>query len=273
MNADPKKPTELILNGVVFTTPFADLFPPLSQDKERELRADIKARGIICPIIVSEHNEVIDGANRLRIAVELSLSSIRIEVVQGLTPDQMRALAEDLNIHRRHLSRAEIQKVIDRRLRANPDQSNKLIATDLDVDDKTVGSRRRVLESSSDIPKSDKRVGRDGRKRAAKPRRSIREQEKAVTQIVNDAPADEQPRLFEPDEKQMVERPKTEKKPHSWWPELKGYSHRLARCSAELERLRKLKVADRSPQPVLQLAGELRKIADEATILANDAAA
>lgn len=99
----------LTIGSASWMLPYADLVPALSEDQYNDLRADIAKRGVIVPIIVNDRGEVIDGQHRLRIAVELGLpqNTIPFEVHAGLSSEEERALAKDLNLHRRHLGREE----------------------------------------------------------------------------------------------------------------------------------------------------------------------
>lgn len=98
--------------GKDYTIPFADLLPALDDTQRAELRADIAKRGVVVPILVDEHNAVIDGQHRLTIAAELDLATIPIEVKSGLSDDERRVLCHDLNVHRRQLSPEKRQEAV-----------------------------------------------------------------------------------------------------------------------------------------------------------------
>ena len=53
------------VGGITYRLPFADLLPALLDDDLSALRGDIRERGIVVPIVIDEHHNVIDGANRL----------------------------------------------------------------------------------------------------------------------------------------------------------------------------------------------------------------
>jgi site-specific DNA-methyltransferase (adenine-specific) len=176
MEADPTVPT-IEFNGKVFACPFHDLMPPLTADDLAELTDDIRARGGLVPVVVTDQDEVLDGQHRLGIAAKLLLPLVPLDVKPGLTYDQKRELAVNLNLHRRHLSREQKRELIARRLKENPDWSNNRVASLLNVDDKTVKKVRLALESTSDIPKTDRVAGKDGsirpsRRGTAKPGRA-----------------------------------------------------------------------------------------------------
>jgi hypothetical protein len=90
--------------------------------------------------------------------------------VADVPEDQLAARAVALNVLGRHLDRADRQRVIEFCLKADPARSGNAIAGDLKVGGGTVATVRRRLESTSQIPKSDKRRGRAGRGEPARPR-------------------------------------------------------------------------------------------------------
>jgi ParB-like chromosome segregation protein Spo0J len=256
---------EIVFNGTTYRVAFGNLLPPLTDDEIRELRNDIKHRGVIYPIVVTDQNEVIDGANRLHIAAELGLAEVPFTEKTGLTPEEQRQLALDLNVHRRQLSRAAKKRLIKEHLRANPTQSNKAIAMKLQVDDKTVAKNRAELEANSEIPNSQERKGRDGHKRPAHPKRAPREKESTSQPNTRPVEANEQPSLFVIDKPQKEEtqanNPVKGGQPN-WAERLREPSSRVEASSKELKRLRKLKAADQSPKLVHEVADHLRQIAE-----------
>lgn len=83
--------------------PLADLFPPLEGDDFNKLVRDIRARGLIHPV-VAHHGVVLDGRNRLRACKELGITPKFVEFdALGLkcSPEEYIWSA---NIERRHLS-------------------------------------------------------------------------------------------------------------------------------------------------------------------------
>jgi N6-adenosine-specific RNA methylase IME4/ParB-like chromosome segregation protein Spo0J len=162
----PGKFPSITVGGKIFRLPYADLLPPLVDADLMALKADIEKRGaVIVPIVIDEHRNVIDGANRLRIAAGLGIRDVPVEVRIGLSDTDREQLAEDLNLHRRHLSRDQVRDIVGRRLRRSPEKSNRQIAAELGVDDKTVGTVRRNLESTAEIPQLEKTLGTDGKSR------------------------------------------------------------------------------------------------------------
>ena len=111
MSLDPQATHEsstVVVGDTTFRIPFADLLPPLNDTELEALRADIAERqAVIVPIVIDEARNVIDGANRLRIAAGLGIREVPIEVRVGLSDADKQQLAEDLNLHRRHLTREQ----------------------------------------------------------------------------------------------------------------------------------------------------------------------
>jgi ParB-like chromosome segregation protein Spo0J len=142
----------LTFNGKTYKCPFVGAHPPLSAVEGSYLRADISARGVVTPVVVSEDDEIIDGYGRLMTAICLRQSDVPIVVVTGLTAAQKEEMAMDLNMHRRHLTRQQKREIVVRKLKAEPSRSNYAIAREADVSDQTVSYIRRKLEAASEIP-------------------------------------------------------------------------------------------------------------------------
>ena len=72
------------------------------------------------------------------------------------------------NIHRRHLTAEQKRDLIGKLLKANPEKSNRQIATELGRSHVTVGAVREELESTGQIDQLKKTKGKDGKSRPAK---------------------------------------------------------------------------------------------------------
>jgi len=227
-------------NGVIYTCPFFDAMPPLTADERIELKADIDKNGITYPVVVTETNEVIDGHNRLEIAAELGLAVVPFTVKSGLTTDQKNEHAVNLNLHRRHLSQDQKREIIARRLKTDPAQSNNMIAAELKVSDKTVGTVRKALEATSEIPKLIITRGKDGRSRKSK--RTLPAGGEAEHE------AEHTPATV-----------KKTKSPYPWWSDLGCAAEEVTRSAAAFKRLAKLPVAERSPHLVLAVIEQLSR--------------
>jgi hypothetical protein len=98
-------------------------------------------------------------------------------------PDDPYAYVISANIHRRHLSADQKRDLIAKVLKAKPEQSNAQVAAQVKADDKTVAKVRKELESTSEIPKLEKTVGKDGkaRKQPAKRKHVVSPEKHAAT--------------------------------------------------------------------------------------------
>lgn len=150
--------------------PFQAL-PPLSAEDYRALEESILSDGVLCPILVDENGVVIDGHHRQKIAKRHNVPCPR-EVKAGFTDVEKRTMALTLNLHRRHIIREQRRELVAESIKADPQLSDREHGRRTGVSDKTVGTVRRELESTAEIPQSETRVSGDGRSRpASNPRR------------------------------------------------------------------------------------------------------
>ncbi len=161
-------------------------FMPLSAEDRERLKKDIQAAGEIRdPIKVYFDKKgvcrILGGRNRWEISRELGWDLVPVEVYD-LKPAQRRELAIMDSLARRHLTREQKRKIVEMFLKNDSELSNSAISKKVGVDDKTVGKVRRDLESTSEIPKLEKRKGADGRVRKSTPAREKRS-------VVEDTPS------------------------------------------------------------------------------------
>jgi ParB-like chromosome segregation protein Spo0J len=83
--------------------PIAELFPMMTDDELADLAADIKANGLIHPIVVDKDGLLIDGRNRAR-ACEIAGIEPATVLFEG---DDPRAYIIASNIARRHMSKGQ----------------------------------------------------------------------------------------------------------------------------------------------------------------------
>lgn len=133
------------------------LLPPLTPDELDNLRASIKDKGVLIPIIVDEDDQIIDGHHRKMICDELGIECPKI-IRKNLTEQEKRSESRYLNIARRHLNTAQKRMVIAGELWDNPNDSNNSIAKRLGVSDTTVAKVRDELGI-----KIDSVIGADGK--------------------------------------------------------------------------------------------------------------
>jgi ParB-like chromosome segregation protein Spo0J len=161
--------------------PAAELFPLMSEPELRELGENIKANGLISPIIalpVDGQLHVLDGRNRLD-AMELAgvvlnhkfLNACINGSKNGAHAIQVIEVADpydyviSANLHRRHLTSEQKRDLIAKVLKAKPEASNRQIAKQVKAHHTTVGTVRAEMESTGEISQLDKTTGADGKKR------------------------------------------------------------------------------------------------------------
>jgi DNA modification methylase len=106
------------IGDTTFTVLFPDLVRPLTEEERLTLRQSIEENGIQCHIVIDESNGIIDGINRLTLADSLGipLADIPLSVREGLSLQQKRELALELNTARRMLSREEVKAARQQRV-------------------------------------------------------------------------------------------------------------------------------------------------------------
>jgi hypothetical protein len=150
----------------VFETPIhpaAQLFPELPADELKALADDIKKNGQFQTILVFG-GKILDGRNRLK-ACKLAGVEPRFERIALVDPLDF---VVSCNLHRRHLTPAQRREVIAAVLKQRPEKSNRHVAKQVKVDDKTVASVREKLEASAEIPQMEKRQDARGVERPSR---------------------------------------------------------------------------------------------------------
>lgn len=141
------------------------VMPELSAEDYATLKADIAERGVQVPVEYDEDGNILDGHNRVQICEELGINEWPRVIRLGMSEEQKILHARKLNMARRHLTREQRQELIREQVKATPELSDRQIAQELKVDHKTVGSQRKELESTGEIPQLKTNVGADGKER------------------------------------------------------------------------------------------------------------
>jgi len=139
------------------------VMPELTAEEYAELKADIEQRGVMVPIEFDELGNVLDGYHRLQICKELGIKDYPKVIRAGMSEAEKLTHARKLNIARRHLTQAQKRDLIQAQLKETPEKSDRQIAKDLGVSDKTVATQRRELEAGAEIPHVEKLTGADGK--------------------------------------------------------------------------------------------------------------
>lgn len=139
-------------------TPYADLLPPLKTSEREALAADIKANGVLHPVVIDEDGNILDGHHRY--SIDRNAPTVTVE---GLSEDEKRAYTIRANLARRNLTGdqtrevAKTQREIARRLRESDAKrwTLKSVAALLAVDESTVSrwfTNLQTQDSKSDPP-------------------------------------------------------------------------------------------------------------------------
>jgi hypothetical protein len=102
----------LTIGGRTFFFPWATVCRPLTAEERGRLRASIEAHGIRHQVLIDESDNVVDGAHRLQLAVELEIPLKLIpfaKVAAGMSWEERSALAEELNAARRQMSADDLK--------------------------------------------------------------------------------------------------------------------------------------------------------------------
>jgi ParB-like chromosome segregation protein Spo0J len=124
-------------------TPYADLLPPLKTSEREALAADIKANGVLHPVVIDEDGNILDGHHRY--AIDPNAPTVTVE---GLSDDEKRAYTIRANLARRNLTGdqtrevAKTQREIARRLRQSDAKrwTQKAVGALLGIDQATVSN-------------------------------------------------------------------------------------------------------------------------------------
>src|ERR1700680_3462260 len=134
------------------------VMPNLTRQDYEALKADIASRGVLIPIEYDQDGNVLDGHHRLRACKELGVSDWPKFIRKGLSEEEKRQHARQLNLARRHLNQEQKRQLIQDQLKDTPHRSNRQIAGGLGVDHKTVSTARRNLEATGEIPQLHKTI-------------------------------------------------------------------------------------------------------------------
>lgn len=147
------------------------VMPDLTPVEYEILKSDIAANGVLVPVEVDEHGELLDGHHRVRAWQELRAEGLNIAdyprlIRGGWTEEQKRNHARRLNVVRRHLSKEQRdQLMIDMR---RDGMSYRAIAEAVGVSHETARSavaNTTVKNLTVDLP--DRILGKDGKMRPA----------------------------------------------------------------------------------------------------------
>jgi hypothetical protein len=149
--------------------PLADLVPSMRDSEYEDLKADIKANGLLMPIVLFE-GKVLDGRHRLRACRAVDVEPRFTEGTDWIGDPAGFVLSA--NLHRRHLTAEQRREIIAKVIKADPNKSDREIGKQVKADHKTVGAVRRAQEATGEVSPVDKRVGADGKARTRPAKRA-----------------------------------------------------------------------------------------------------
>jgi ParB-like chromosome segregation protein Spo0J len=138
--------------------------PRLNGVDHDHVRRLIDIYAALPPVLVHRTTmRVVDGMHRVAAAVSMGLTSIEVQYFDG--PDEaafLRSVTANV-LHGLPLSAADRKAAAERILRSRPDFSDRIVASYTGLDPKTVATIR--PRSTVDSPRSNTRIGADGRAR------------------------------------------------------------------------------------------------------------
>lgn len=159
------------------------VMPPLAPDEYDALVADIRANGVLVPVLVDQQGRIIDGHHRHRAAAEAGVECPTVTRRVG-SDEEARQLALSLNAARRHLSREQQADLIIIELRTRPHDPDRAIARRLACSPSTVGKYRAVLAEHEEQRRRQEEA--DRQRRAQEAAREKAERDRAETEFSRD---------------------------------------------------------------------------------------
>jgi ParB-like chromosome segregation protein Spo0J len=135
--------------------PCASLFPAMSPEEDADFLADIERNGLREPIIIDQHNRIVDGLHRYRACLRLGIKPTFDQ--RTLTDEEAWTLSFSLNFHRRHMSEATRAAVsAEARKSANLPVTQAEAAKAFNISERTQRSAEAVLDASPDLHRAVK---------------------------------------------------------------------------------------------------------------------
>lgn len=140
----------------------------LTREEYGALKESIIESGVLVPVVLDEHGNIIDGHHRKMICEEIG-AKYPVQVVPGLTEAEKLNMARQLNEARRQLTPEEKRREIERRLRDAPETSDRQIAKAVGASNTHVSNIRNEMVQSKELSTVDSSIGADGKVRPRRP--------------------------------------------------------------------------------------------------------
>ena len=123
-------------------------------------------------ITLDSEDQIVDGRSRFQECLELARRGISIEPVfrRWNGKGSVEEYVQSRNVARRHLTPAEQEAQIRRKLTEDPTRADRVIAREVGASPTTVGKKRHEMEDAGQLSSVDSSVGADLRRRTRKPR-------------------------------------------------------------------------------------------------------
>ena len=141
----------------------APVLPPLPPQEYAQLRDSIRERGVLQPLLITADHVLIDGHESWKSIQELGLTKYPLRGVGNLSDAERKELAIRLNVERRHLSRAERQRLLEMILTEAPAKSTRDVADLLKIGKSTVSRTRQKVMAGVPNGTPGRINGRDGK--------------------------------------------------------------------------------------------------------------
>ncbi len=139
--------------------------PGLPAGEYAELAESIRTLGVLVPVVVDRDGEIVDGHHRAAIAADLGVGYPTQRIDRPA--EQLRTLAFELNLNRRHLDRQQKRQLLVTSLQADPQLSNREHGRRTGTSYELARAVRAELEETRRLTETVSRLGADGRTRPA----------------------------------------------------------------------------------------------------------
>jgi hypothetical protein len=155
----PLKPLAEIAASTIPFHPIANIFRLLEGDEFEELVKDVRANGLVQPIILYEE-KILDGRNRYRACLKSGVAPI----FNTFSGDDPVAYVISTNVRRRHMTPKRKQEALAKLFKLKPELSARQAANLVGASPTTASETRKKLVKQGDVSKLDTSVDTKGRR-------------------------------------------------------------------------------------------------------------